>query len=212
MRDAPLVNDHIYHIYNRGVDRRDIFSSDEDRRRFLRACIVFNDVAVYQRKIELIPDGVHPESSASPLVAIIAYALMDNHIHFLLQQKEENGIAKFMQRLGTGYTKYFNHRYDRRGSLFESTYKSVLIEDDAQFLHTTRYIHLNPIDLYSEESDRWSELLDYRWSSLRHYAGRTVDPVIEDTFLKTMLSTQEYVSFVQDWIPLRITKLSLVMK
>ena len=204
-----MVADCYYHIYNRGVDRRDIFLCDEDRRRFLRGCILFNDEEVIARKPELGDDGSHPLRSTTPLVEIICYTLMNNHVHFIVKQIADEGVARFMQRLGTGYTKYFNRKYDRTGSLFESSYKSVLIEDDRQFLHSTRYVHLNQIDLFVEGEGRFEKLIEYPWSSFRHYIGATNDPIIHPEFLMSLMSFEEYLTFVRDWIPHRdMAKLS----
>ena len=209
MRVTPMVADCYYHIYNRGVDRRDIFLCDEDRRRFLRGCILFNDEEVIARKPELGDDGSHPLRSTTPLVEIICYTLMNNHVHFIVKQIADEGVARFMQRLGTGYTKYFNRKYDRTGSLFESSYKSVLIEDDRQFLHSTRYVHLNQIDLFVEGEGRFEKLIEYPWSSFRHYIGATNDPIIHPEFLMSLMSFEEYLTFVRDWIPHRdMAKLS----
>lgn len=203
---TPLVDGSYYHIYNRGIEHRDIFLCDEDRRRFLRGCIMFNDNDVVPKKPELIEDGSHPIQSESPLVSIVAYALMDNHVHFLVQQHGDDGIARFMHRLGVGYTKYFNRRYERTGVLFESAYKSVLVEDDEQFLHLSRYIHLNPIDLFEKENQTMMQLLTYPWSSLRHYVGQISDPIVGEEMLSSLMSPERYFDFVRDWIPQRMSK------
>ncbi len=203
MRIASLENDHFYHVYNRGVDRRDVFLSDQDRRRFLRACILLNNDLVSSKRYELNKDGHHPLPAYRPLVSIICYVLMNNHVHFLLRQNVDDGIARFMQRLGTSYTKYFNLRHHRTGSLFESSYKSVLVENTEQFLHLTRYIHLNPLDLFRQDIDQWAEVRRYRWSSLRHYLRDTSDPIVDDSELKSMVSSEEYREFVKGWIPER---------
>lgn len=199
-----MVNESYYHVYNRGVDRREIFLSDEDRRRYLRSCILFNDQVVTPRKPELLIDGSHPHQATNSLVSIACYALMNNHVHFVLKQIADNGVAKFMQRLGTGYTKYFNRKHERTGSLFESTYKSVLVESEEQFLHLTRYVHLNPIDLFQEDEENVVRVLqEYRWSSFRHYIGRTKDPIVDDVELKALFRPDSYRQFVLDWIPNR---------
>lgn len=209
MRTVPMVNGCYYHVYNRGVDKREIFLSDEDRRRFLRACILFNNDEVIAKQPELFKDGSHPLRSPSPLVEIICYTLMNNHVHFILKQVVDGGVARFMQRLGTGYTKYFNNKYDRTGALFEATYKAVLIEDDRQFLHSTRYVHLNQLDLFSEREDRVEKLVEYPWSSLRYYIGRSEDPIIDSAFLSSMMDPKEYEDFVMSWMPHRdMAKLS----
>ena len=167
---------------------------------------MFNDENVVHSKPELIEDGSHPAQAPRPLVSIVAYALMDNHVHFLLQQHGEDGIARFMHRLGVGYTKYFNRRYERTGVLFESAYKSVLVEDDEQFLHLSRYIHLNPVDLFEEEDRTMIRLLSYPWSSLRHYLGQTKDPIVRGDILSSAMSQEDYFDFVRGWIPLRTAK------
>ncbi len=203
MRTTPLVSEQIYHVYNRGVDRRDIFLGDEDRRRFLRSCIIFNDDEVIHKKPLLLEDGSHPPGAQKPLVSILCYALMNNHVHFLLQQNGDDGVARFMQRLGTGYTKYFNRKYERTGALFESTYKAVMVDTEEQLLHTARYIHLNPIDLFLDAADPTEELLEYPWSSFRYYIGRAHDPVISPNLLASMMDADECFTFTREWIPQR---------
>ena len=201
MRKVSLEKEMYYHVYNRGVDRREIFLSDEDRRRFLRACVLLNDDEVMSQRYPLQKDGHHPFSAQKPLVSIISYVLMDNHIHFVLKQLREDGIARFMQRIGTSYTKYFNLRHGRTGSLFESTYKAVFVESSDHFLHLTRYVHLNPLDLFTMGADRWEQLLQYPWSSLQKYLLGTHDPVVDVSDLLSMISPLEYGVFLKEWLP-----------
>ena len=82
-----------------------------------------------------------------PIVEILAFVLMPNHFHLILQQKVDSGITKFMHKLGTGYTMYFNEKYSRVGHLFQGRFKAVLVEKDHHFLYLPHYIHLNPLDL-----------------------------------------------------------------
>jgi len=104
---------------------------------------------------------------------------MPNHFHLILTPLVENGIQKFMRKVGTGYAMYFNEKYKRSGSLFENRYKAILINSDSYFLHLTRYIHLNPVKLlypdWKERKVKWGKiekfLKDYRWSSLPFYLG-----------------------------------------
>ena len=81
------------------------------------------------------------------LVEILVFTLMPNHFHLLLKQKQENGISKFMHKLGVGYSMYFNQKYERTGSLFQGTYKAIPVNNDSYFIHLPYYIHLNPLDL-----------------------------------------------------------------
>src|SRR3989344_4482943 len=110
MRKQPLVTGEYYHIYNRGVDKRDIFASKKDLDRFIESICEFNRVEVIvslanlRKTNEIAPKAL----SENPLVAIVAYCLNPNHFHFVLKQLVDGGIAKFMQKLQAGYTSYFN--------------------------------------------------------------------------------------------------------
>ena len=146
MRKQSLVTGEYYHIYNRGVDKRDIFNDQEDVRRFIESVFGFNQV-----------DGVgsirdlrksQSESKAlsllkEPLVAVVAYCFNPNHFHFLIKQLIDGGIAKFMQKLQGGYTYYFNVKNFRSGSLFQGTFKSHLINDENYFNKTLGYVNKN---------------------------------------------------------------------
>jgi putative transposase len=183
-RETPVSNE-IYHIYNRGVDKRNVFLDDSDRFRFVRDLFDFNDSAYspkFYAEVEL-PHKIFEAQNRDPLVELMAFCLMDNHFHLLMRQKQEGGITDFMRKLGTGYTNYFNGRYERSGSLFEGRYKLVRIVDSAHFIHLPYYIHLNPLDVkfprwrersvknYKEFNEIISFLEKYRWSSFLDYIG-----------------------------------------
>lgn len=145
-RKQPLLNDQYYHVYNRGVDKRDIFSDKMDIRRFVESMNEFNQIDAIvslsnlrKNKIEI---GVKPLSS-KPLVAIVAYCLNPNHFHFILKQSTDGGIAKFMQKLQGGYTSYFNVKNSRSGSLFQGTFKAQHIGSENYFNKTLGYVNKN---------------------------------------------------------------------
>jgi len=123
-----------YHVYNRGVDKKEIFLDSDDKNKFI------NDLERY------IDDRVE----------IVAFCLLDNHYHLLLRKTSEEGIWKYMHKLATGYTLYFNKKYGRSGSLFESRYKSNHINNNAYFLHISKYIHLNAVDRIKSNSSNSS--------------------------------------------------------
>jgi len=145
MRKDPLVNNQYYHIYNRGVDKRDIFMNRTDLERFVLSVKEFNVIkpigSIKERLIELKePSGVqHPQR----LVSIVCYCFNPNHFHFILKQEVEGGISEFFKRLLGGYTNYFNLTHKRNGALFQGRFKSNLIDDDAYFLKIRPYVHLN---------------------------------------------------------------------
>lgn len=87
-------------------------------------------------------------SDKEKLASIVAYCLMPTHIHLVLKQLKENGISIFMSHVLNSYTRYFNIKHDRKGPLWESKFKNVLVKTDGQLLHLTRYVHLNPVTAY----------------------------------------------------------------
>lgn len=146
MRKHPIITGENYHIYNRGVDKRDIFSDKMDIRRFVESINEFNNTDAIislanlrKNKIEIGPKAL----SGKPLVAIIAYCLNPNHFHFILKQLEDGGIAKFMQKLQGGYTSYFNVKNSRSGSLFQGTFKAQHIGNENYFNKTLGYVNKN---------------------------------------------------------------------
>jgi REP element-mobilizing transposase RayT len=146
MRKQPIVTGECYHIYNRGVDKRDIFGDKVDLYRFIESIKEFNQVEAIvslsnlkKTKLEIEPKAL----SKKPLVLIIAYCLNPNHFHFILKQLEDGGIAKFMQKLQAGYTYYFNVKNSRSGSLFQGTFKSQIIKDENYFNKLIGYVNKN---------------------------------------------------------------------
>ena len=146
MRKVPFVNGEFYHVYNRGVDKRDIFSNQYDLDRFFQSMNEFNVVEpigsifelAYKKKTlwNLVPKG-------KKLVDIICYCLNPNHYHFILTPLIEHGIEKFMHKIGIGHTNYFNEKYKRSGALFQGTYKAIHIDSNEYLLHLSAYVNLN---------------------------------------------------------------------
>lgn len=146
-RKRPIITGENYHVYNRGVDKRDIFSDKMDIRRFVESINEFNQVDVIGslinlRKSKKIQKGVKP-LSGEPLVEIVAYCLNPNHFHFILKQSIDGGISKFMQKLQGGYTSYFNVKNSRSGSLFQGTFKAQHIGSENYFNKTLGYVNKN---------------------------------------------------------------------
>lgn len=138
---------HYYHVYNRGTDKRKIFKDAQDFERFLDALVIFNkteNIGVNLRELDIsirrIPGG---STSGNTFIGIEAYCLNPNHFHLLLSCESPSSLSKFMQRLGTGYSMYFNGKYHRSGRLFQGTYKKVPVESDGQLLHLFAYVNLN---------------------------------------------------------------------
>ncbi|OGI28857.1 MAG: hypothetical protein A2288_00470 [Candidatus Moranbacteria bacterium RIFOXYA12_FULL_44_15] len=147
MRKTDFVNDEYYHIYNRGVDKREIFLCNDDYKRFVCSMRDFNALdpigSIFEKRMRERKGVKSFGRGTSKLVEILCYCLNPNHYHFILRQLSERGVEKFMKRLGNGYTKYFNHRYDRSGVLFQGSFRSVYIENNEQLLHLSAYINAN---------------------------------------------------------------------
>lgn len=113
-----------------------------------------------------------------PLVDIASYCLMPNHPHILIREINYGGISTFMQKVGTGYTMYFNKKYERAGALFSGPFKAVHVEQDSHFRRVVNYIHANPAELYEpgwkrgvvrNEARLQKLLTSYPFSSLPDY-------------------------------------------
>ena len=218
MRGIKFIEGKIYHIYNRGVEKRDIFLDDEDYFRFIHDLFEFNDeelaTILYYKKpfIQLYETKSHRvDHKRKLIVEILVFTLMPNHFHLLLRQRRENGISEFMHRLGVGYSMYFNQKYERNGSLFQGTYKAVLVENEAHFIHLPYYIHVNSLDLRfpewrDKEIKNYQEAMkfleNYRWSSFPDYIGKKNFPsVTERKFLSEIMDKEQGCkNFIENWI------------
>lgn len=144
-RKIRFENGEYYHIFNRGVDKRDVFMSAEDSRRFLRGLQEFNTtnpIGSLNKNSFRKQKGEH-NSTEQPLVELVTYCVNKNHYHLLVRQLVDGGVSKFMQKIGTGYTNYFNERGERTGALFQGKFKAVHITTNAQLLYVSVYINLN---------------------------------------------------------------------
>ena len=146
LRETPLSNSEFYHIYNRGVEKREIFSDKNDFLHFLDGLKEFNRPetigSLYENSFRK-NKGDLLGSSASKLVDIVAYCLNPNHFHLILKQNSDKGIEKFMHKLGTSYTKYFNNKNKRTGSLLQGRFKSKHIDNNEYLLYLSAYVNLN---------------------------------------------------------------------
>jgi len=177
MRKEPLVTGEYYHIYNRGVDKRDLFIDSKDLARFKESIKQFNQIdgigslEMHNKSMRALDSRLPLESKSEPLVAIVAFCVNPNHFHFLLKQLVDGGIAKFMQKALGGYTYYFNKKHDRSGSLFQGTFKSKLIDNDIYLRKIFAYVNQNylvhniPADkqafIFAGDKEYEDELFDF---------------------------------------------------
>ncbi len=211
MRKPKFADGQVYHIFNRGVEKRTIFLDDDDYFRFIHNLFEFNDedpvlnVNYYFNPKTMNVESRHLKREKKPrnlLVEILLFTLMPNHYHLLLRQKREGGIVKFMQKFGTGYTMYFNQKYDRVGGLFQGRFKAVLINNDVHFIHLPQYIHTNPLSLNYGGSTSIEFLKNYRWSSFPDYIGIKNFPSITDRefLLDVFQGEKNYKKHTETWL------------
>lgn len=183
----------IYHIINRGVEKRKIFMKPQDYSRFILGLEFFNRRVSNNLWALIAEAGPGPASGrienerkkkTSPLVELMAFTLMPNHYHLIVREITKGGISLFMVKMG-GFSTYFNKQYERVGPLFQSRYKAVHIKNENQLSNVFVYVHTNPVELkeplrkalkVSNKQNAVNWLETYRWSSYHDYVGNPTFP------------------------------------
>ncbi|HCQ31802.1 TPA: hypothetical protein DIU27_05525 [Candidatus Collierbacteria bacterium] len=168
-----------YHVYNRGVEKRTIFQDDKDYKTFLSYLKLYlishdsqelSDLQDLQGLSLKVFPSRKPKNYADQ-IELLAYCLMPNHIHLFIKQHGDLSMGNFMSSLATKYVRYFNTRHKRIGHLFQDRYKAVKIEGESQWIHLSKYIHRNPLDLPTFK-DSPCRLDEYQYSSYSNYLGK----------------------------------------
>ena len=174
MRKYLLVNEGVYHIFTKSIAGFEVFRKRADYER-MRGLLKYYQVENPPLKFSLFmglkdKEGYYQKyfTGKDKLVAIITYCLMPTHLHLVLNQLKNNGISTFMGNVLNSFSRYFNIKNKRKGPLWESRFKNVMVGTDEQLLHLTRYIHLNPATAGLVERPE-----DWEFSSYREYIGET---------------------------------------
>lgn len=185
-RKTSFAEGEHYHIYSRGVEKRKIFLNKKDYERFTALLFIMNQNAPFRmdnflREKQNHLENIFSEKQEKTLVSILGYCLMPNHFHLILYEHTDGGISKFMGKLLTAYSMYFNIKYERSGPLFTRPFRSEYIENESQYMYIFSYIHLNPISIINKT---WKEdgvknkketkkfLEKYQFSSYQDFFGR----------------------------------------
>lgn len=217
-RKFNFAPDEYYHVYNRGNDKRKIFLDWRDHWRFMALLYVANSQAVIHLSDHGGKDSIVlldlPREKT--LVDIGAYCLMPNHFHLLIREPNDgdSNISRFMLKLQTGYSMYFNKKHKRTGSLFEGPFRAKHVADDGYLKYLFAYIHLNPVKITNLQD--WEKkiisnigqtknyLSQYRFSSLSYYLGeklpenKILNPKsFPDYFVP---ATEKFSDFINDWL------------
>jgi len=218
-RKVKFVPKEYYHLYSRGVEKRKIFLNTKDYERFMALLYIMNQPGPFHltnflknHKIE----EIFNESKEKTLVSILSYTLMPNHFHILAYENEEGGISKFMGRLLTAYSMYFNTKYERSGPLFTHPFRSQHISNEAQYLWIFSYIHLNAIGIINKnfkvngignKNTTEKFLRSYKYSSFHEYENIEKRPeskiidlsLVPDYLLKDQLNIEKYYEWFEKY-------------
>jgi putative transposase len=221
-----LITGEIYHIILRALDDNLIFKDINDYYRGIFSIYEFNNdnsVEIWRRRRDRIAEKKREKmwEVGSPtildkrdrFVDVLAFCFMPNHVHLLLKQIKNEGVSKFMQKIGGGYGRYFNDKYKRKGYVFQNRFKSVHIQDDKQLMIVVPYIFTNPVALIEPG---WKEhgvknhsiekiikfLKDYKWSSYQDCIGmKNFSSVTQrDFLLEAMGDEQGLKDAIKNWI------------
>jgi len=223
----PLLPGEFYHVFNRGNNKQEIFVDDKDREHFIKLLYICNSTSKINFREDIVKKRINAWDfeRGGQLVAIGAWVLMPNHFHLFITPLEmpnlrglantteaENNVALFMSRVCNAYSKYFNAKYKRTGSLFNGRFKSVHINNEIQAKYLFSYIHLNPIKLIQKD---WKEkgisnkkkalefLGNYKWSSYLDYLGekRSENKIMDRSkFLDYFPTKKLFTKEIFDWI------------
>lgn len=147
----------VYHIYNRGVEKRKIFMDEQDHKVFLAYLKEYLSAPLQGETLQ----SRSLQSKYFEEIQLLAFCLMPNHLHLLIRQRDKDSIKKFTQSIFTRYTMYFNKKYKRTGSLFQGAYRATNVINKDYLLDITRYIHKNPIKLTKDLADYYSSYAHY---------------------------------------------------
>lgn len=225
-RKISFLEGEFYHIYNRGNSKQKIFLDNYDYGRFVKLLYLYNSENNIDFREDIVRQGINAWDfdCGESIVSIGAWVLMPNHFHLYIAinnlrktvfrrgKDRENEITEFMRKLLTSYSKYFNTKYKRTGSLFEGRFKSVHIENDNQAKYLFSYIHLNPIKLID---NKWKEngiknnkkmeafLEKYQWSSYLDYKRivRSQNKILnKKMFPKYFQNIKDFNSEIEEWL------------
>jgi len=197
MRKQPLNTGDSYHVFTKSIAGFKVFRTKRDYKRMVelfqfyrikKLPTRFSTYIKLKDKEQFFKKYIEEREH---IVAINAYCLMPTHIHLILSQLDENGISVFMKNILDSYTRYFNIRTKRKGPLWQSRFRNVMVENDEQMLHLTRYLHFNPTSgRLVERPEEWP------YSSYVEFIGSAKDKICNKDRLQDILPAK-YRVFVE---------------
>lgn len=194
MRVEPFSIGSVVHVTKRGARGLDIVRDSGDRNLFVKSLFLLNDTHTepnWHRETAELPLFERPEHwpPREPLVRILAWTLLSNHFHLLLQETRENGVTKFMQRLGGSMSLCFNLKYKEKGSLFQGAYHARAVSETSHMNYLVFYILVkNVLEMYpgglsaayDNFDNAWEWASRYQFSSFKNHISGASSPLVDD--------------------------------
>lgn len=204
-RKEVFINGGYYHIFNKTIDNKKIFTDDQNKQLFLDIARFYRSggVNISFSKYLRLPNELQYLWNKKIIskkyfrVIVLAYSLMPNHFHFLLKQISDHGVQSFMADLANSFTRFLNIKFERKGPLFLPRFHSAVIKSHEQLIHTSRYIHTNH---YSSGLVKTIGDIDaYNWCSYPDYVKRRKPYVTDTDFLLGLFNNdkKKYRKFVE---------------
>jgi len=202
IRKESLENNEFYHIFTRSISKYIVFNDQSEYERMIGLISLHRFIDFNYSYSQFTELGIQTQqriirdlkNTNKLLVEIVAFCIMPTHIHLLLKQISNDGITKYMGRILNSYSKYFNTKHQRSGPLWASNFKNLLVSDDEQLLHLTRYIHLNPAS-----AGLVKKLYSWQYSSYKEYINTPNDKNNVCNYEDIIdLDPKQYARFVQD--------------
>ncbi len=196
-RKDKFIEGEIYHVFNKSISGYGIFKDLDNSQRFLNVFEYYNDSLITKcfsqftkRKKFDYQNIIYPLNNS--FCKVLSYCIMPDHYHFLLKILKNNSLSKFFNNVENSYTRYFNTKFNRKGPLWQSPFKSVEIKSNEQLLHVSRYIHLNPTTSYLADKPE-----DWIFSSYNDFIS---DKKVLKTYIKEISidNTESYKQFVEN--------------
>jgi len=227
MARQSLGVDTYIHVYNRGVKKLPIYRKRTDLQRLLFNLYYFNH-------IDRMPDNWRRELKTSeglmdfhwpdtwgerqPIVSILAFSVMSNHLHLMVKEIIEGGTSRFMHRVSMGYSKFINEKYEESGILFQGPFKSRVVEEDTDFRNLAVYVMVkNPFELYpgglrraiGNFDDAYERMASDPFNSLGTYSGTRISPIVTKDLLGELFETPDsFKEFARESMLYRLDQLT----
>lgn len=197
LRKVPIIKGEFYHIFNKTVGSEQIFYTKRDINRAIRTLqfYAFDNINLrYSHFSQLKSENKEKFwkdilQKPSYRLGLFSFSLMPNHFHFLAKEIKKGGISYFISNFQNSFAKFYNIKNKREGALFKSNFQIVRIENDEQFVHVARYIHLNPLTSFLIKNKE--DLKNYPGSSFPDYLGTRDLKIINKEFLLKFFPSKE---------------------